>query len=291
MRDLVRKFTGRTADSYKVQSLLYRLGFRDTPPGVQSIEIPLLYREWENLIPPRDLWPNSKDDFVHYIRWAFEYRAYLTLLCGMRQDASVLELGCNHGRTMLALVDYLRPPGRYEGLDIRLREIEFAQRHVHKTYPLFNFTYADIYNQMYNSQGRQSAETFRFPYSGASFDIVFAASLFTHLLPPAALNYFKESRRVLRGGGRCLFSFLALDYYRGRGPLACFDFPHSLEGFERMAVHDKNNPEAIIAYEISLINEMAAEAGLRVRRVIPGYWSDMQKLSVNEQDLFLLEAV
>ena len=292
MRKLLGRTTDRLAHSHKLQSVLFYLGVRKAPPGTLPLESPLLYREWEPLVPSRDLWPNSKDDFVHYVRWPFEDRAYLTLLCGMRRDAAVLELGCNHGRTMLALTDYLRPPGRYEGLDIRPDEIKFAQTHIHAAHPLFNFTHADIYNQMYNPRGRLNAETFRFPYPDSSFDVVFAASLFTHLLPPAAANYFKESRRVLREGGKCLFSFLLADFYRQRGPAACFDFPHSLGEFEgRVAVHDETNPEAIVAYERSLVDELAAAARLKAESLLPGYWSDAGELSVNEQDLFLLAAL
>ena len=72
-----------------------------------------------------------------FIGGAWEYRTYLTLLSGMRKDGSVLELRCNHGRTMLMLLDYLEPPGRYEGLDILAAQISFAQQSIHSRYPHF----------------------------------------------------------------------------------------------------------------------------------------------------------
>src|ERR1044071_6605405 len=138
MSSLPRRIIDRVANSYKVQNLLFHVGIRKQPPGVLPLQSPLLYREWECLVPSRELWPNPKDQFVHYMRWPFEYRAYLTLLCRMQRDASVLELGCNHGRTMLALTNYLQPPAKYEGLDIRPAEIEFAQTNIHTAHPLFN---------------------------------------------------------------------------------------------------------------------------------------------------------
>src|SRR5271154_5753065 len=79
---------------------------------------PLIYPLWQGMVAPRRLWEVPGDPFVHFIRWTFEYRAYLPLLCGLAKDSAVLELGCSHGRTMLALIGYLEAPGRYEGFDI-----------------------------------------------------------------------------------------------------------------------------------------------------------------------------
>jgi hypothetical protein len=36
---------------------------------------------------------------------------------------------------------------------------------------------------------------------------------------------------------------------------------------------------------------MASEAGLKVLRIIPGFWSKAHRVGVNEQDLILFEAV
>src|SRR5262249_50074734 len=131
-----------------VQESLIRMGF-------SSLRwYPYLSSELEDVIPPRELWVGRGDPLSHFLRWPYEYRAYLTLLCEMRQDASVLELGCHHGRTMLVLLDYLQPPGRYEGLDILPKHIEFAQSKIHTKFPIFNFKHADINNKLYNPNGQ-----------------------------------------------------------------------------------------------------------------------------------------
>ncbi len=246
----------------------------------------------DGLIPPRDLWEGPTDPLYWFFGYFWEYRAYLTLLCGLRRDHSVLELGCSHGRTMLALLDYLEPPGRYEGFDISSKKIEFAQNNIHTQYPHFNFTTADVYNKLYNPQGKQRGDTYKFSYVDSWFDVVYAASVFTHLLPLDAANYLKESRRVLRKGGLCLFSLFVLNYYRGPGtPTASlYEFNHPLAGFDGVAVHNPQLPEQVIAYEIGVIEKMASEAGLKVQRIVPGFWSKAE-FGVNEQDLALLEAV
>ena len=262
--------------------------------GFSSLQwSPYLSSELEDVIPPRELWVGRDDTLSHFLRWPYEYRAYLTLLCDMRQDASVLELACNHGRTMMTLLDYLQTPGRYEGLDILPKHIEFARNKIHKKYPIFNFTHADINNKLYNPSGQLNAEDYIFPYPENSFDIIYAASLFTHLLPPDSGNYFMQSRRVLRERGQCLFSFLVLDWYRGPGTSISpiYEFDHPLKSFEGVAVHNPSVPERVIAYNVSTIERMASDAHLKVKRIIPGFWSKTHKWSVNEQDLVLLEAV
>jgi SAM-dependent methyltransferase len=131
-----------------------------------------------------------------------------------------------------------------------------------------------------------------FPYTDGEFDVVYAASVFTHLLPPAVLNYFKESRRVLREGGCSLFSFFVLDAYRGKGTTGWdgYEFDHPLPGYEGVAVHDPTRPELLIAYETARLERMAADAGLTVERLLPGFWSNTHPASVNEQDLILMRA-
>jgi FkbM family methyltransferase len=254
---------------------------------------PIFYEGWERVIPDRALWVGPNDPVAHFLRWPFEYRAYLTLLCDLKRTDSVLELGCNHGRTMLALLDYLRPPGRYEGLDILEPHIAYARDHIEALAPHFKFTLADIYNDAYNPAGMQDASDYQFPYESTSFDCAYAASLFTHLLPEATGNYLRETRRVLKPGGRCLYSFFILDFYRGPGTSAhsLYEFDGRLEGVEGVGVRDVNTPGAVIAYDRVHLDAMVTDAGLSMSKILPGYWSAQGDYAVNEQDLIVLEAV
>lgn len=264
-----------------------------TPPDDELGLHPLLWPDQRALIPPRALWVGPQDPFIHFVRWMWEFRAYLVLLCDLAADSAVLELGCNHGRTMLGLVDYLRPPGRYDGLDIMPAQIAFAQERIQGAHPHCRFTLADIHNQIYNPTGRLTADAYAFPYPDAHFDVAYAASLFTHLQPAAAANYLRQTRRVLRPGGRALYSFFVLDHYRGPGTSAWegYEFNHPLPGHADVAVFNPALPEQVIAYGRRAIEAMADAAGLVVERVLPGFWSASHQRSVNEQDLVLLRAV
>jgi SAM-dependent methyltransferase len=271
-----------------------------SPFGLEAVRrstlhwAPVVWEEWEDLIPPRPLWVTDQEPAFQFSRWTFTWYTYLTLLCGLARDASVLELGCSHGRTMLALVNYLTPPGRYEGLDILPEQVEFARRAIHSRYPHFNFSVAaDLHNTNYNPRGRSRPDTYRFPYDDGSFDVIYAASVFTHLIPADAANYLRQSRRVLRPGGRCLFSMCVLDYYRGHGTTSqpFMDLEERLDGYEGVAVRSRRNPEQLIAFSAAVIERMAADAGLRVARIVPGLWSMSHRVAVSEQDLVLFEAI
>jgi hypothetical protein len=94
---------------------------------------------------------------------------------------------------------------------------------------------------------------------------------------------------VLRRQGRALFSFLVLDDYRGPGTTIgeWYRFDHPLE--DDVAVQRPDLPERLIAYERRRIEEMAENAGLRIRGILPGYWSNTHQAPVNEQELVVFE--
>ena len=254
---------------------------------------PVTPPEWGVVIPPRKFWVEPSDTMFQFFRWTIGWLNYLTLLGKLGRNSSVLEIGCHHGRTMLALLQYLEPPGRYEGLDILAEPVEFAQKNINSKFPNFNFRVADLYNSLYRPEGKQQAESYKFPYSDASFDVTYAASVFTHVTPPVCANYLKETRRVLRKGGRSVYSFFVLDHYQGPGtserPFFEFNFP--LADFAGAAVHDLKRPEHLIAYKMASIKKMASDAGLELVQVVPGTWSKTSDVGVSEQDLLVFEAI
>ena len=246
--------------------------------------------EEDALVPPREIWIGPDDPISHYYRWPWEYLAYLTLLADLRRTSSVLELGCGHGRTARGLFDYLRSPGRYVGLDVDGPRLMDAQSRIQARWPNFEFVWADVSNREYNPAGRESAATYRFPFDDRSFDVIYAASLFTHLLPGEAENYFRECSRVLTEQGRCLFSVLLLDHYRGPGTTISpmYEFEHAVDGRAGVASRNAEHTDAAISYSVDVLREMAGAARLTLERTIPGLWSEATEWAVNEHDLIVL---
>ena len=77
--------------------------------------------------------------------------------------------------------------------------IEWCQQH-YASFPNFRFHVADVYNGLYNPQGRSQDIDYHLPFEDEEFDLVFLCSVFTHMLPDGVANYIKEIGRVLKRG-------------------------------------------------------------------------------------------
>lgn len=137
-----------------------------------------------------------------YLRIGRVVREALLDEAGIGPAGSVLDIGCGSGRMARHFVDYLKPPGRYVGMDIQRSFIDWCNEHISSASGAFKFHHQDIYNGGYNPEGNVRASEYRFPFEDESFDAVILYSVFTHLLPGDADNYMREISRLLKPGGR-----------------------------------------------------------------------------------------
>lgn len=230
-----------------------------------------------------------------WFRWAEEWSLLLRLFGDLKPHENTLEIGCGYGRIAFPLRFILDSNGRYFGFDISREKISFLQRKFTPLYPNFLFTYSDIRNTFYNPGGKTAPTNYRFPYEDASLDLVFAASVFTHMSPENMTHYLSETARVLKPDGRALFSFFLLQNYlpgaeRPRGfSRKDFNFDFGLDEYDsRFAVSRPSNPEFMTAYDMELITQSARAAGLSADQVSQGMWSGIVETSVSTQDIVLL---
>jgi SAM-dependent methyltransferase len=249
-----------------------------------------------DLIPPLHLMATEGVVVLEdWFRWAEEWSMILRIYGGITAQSSVLEIGCGLGRIAFPL-RYILLNGSYEGFEICRDKIVFLNDTFQKAHPNFRFTWANVRNTYYNPEGQTSAPEYRFPYPRNSFDLIFAASVFTHMLPDAVANYFEHSARVLKQGGRCVFSFFLLDNYRQGHPRPLvfgrdiFNFDHQYGDYgDEFATVVPENPEQMTAYRLSLIERFASQAGLELERApVPGLWSGQFPNWVCAQDLVVL---
>jgi SAM-dependent methyltransferase len=249
------------------------------------------------LVPPPSLMRSEGIEVLEeWFRWAEEWSMLLRIYGKVRRSSVVLEIGCGLGRTAFPLRYVLSDEGSYEGFEVSRPKVEYLERTFHRAHPNFRFTWADVRNTHYNPGGSTPAADYRFPYPERSFDIVYAASVFTHMLPDAAARYFGESARVLEPGGRCLFSFFLLDRYRPGRPRPHgfaregFDLDHQLEPYgQEFAVAAPEDPERMTGYRLALVERLAAQASLElVCDPLPGLWSGTAENWVGAQDVVVL---
>jgi SAM-dependent methyltransferase len=110
---------------------------------------------------------------------------------GLRDGMALIDLGCGSGR--LAWVLGQEMDIEYCGIDVVPALLQYAKT---KAPPHYRFV---LHRELF------------VPVPDASADMVAAFSVFTHLLHIESFLYIEDIRRVLKPGGRLVFSFL--DYF------------------------------------------------------------------------------
>lgn len=221
------------------------------------------------------------------------FRILTAKLGGLKPHERVLDAGCGLGRMAVPLMPYLKDPGSYDGFDISPEGIAWCQQHITSRKPNFRFQVADIRNTQYNPNGNQKANEYRFPYDDQSFDLVFMASVFTHLMPDEIQQYLSETSRVLKTNGRCVISYFLLNdasvkrIAAGKLNPPQRSFNHDYGTYR---VQNKQVPEAAIAHDERSVRELYRRYGLDIKEPVNyGRWAGRKSgLGVNHnQDLVL----
>jgi sulfate adenylyltransferase len=187
--------------------------------------------------------------------------------CRLQPTDRILDLGSGCGRLAVPLTQYLRAEGDYDGLDIVLPMVEWCRDNISPKFPNFRFHHASLKNTYYSESGAD-AKDYSFPFSDLTFNVVVAASVFTHLLPPSAAQYAAEVARVLRNDGRALLSFfLRTDDRENNYAHVC---KHRYADYS--VTHD-DDPEAFIALDERWVLSTLRSVGLSVDDISYGSWN------------------
>jgi len=207
----------------------------------------------------------------------------------IRPNHEVLDIGCGQGRTAVALTRYLNNMGRYIGIDIMPRAIQWCESRISKRHHNFRFHLIHSHNQLYQDSLLPKSHIL-LPFADASFDKCFLFSVFTHLTESSVRGYMAEINRVLRPNEYCLCTMFVYDKgseHRISDQNDGMKFPYMRSGHRLM---NERVEEANVAYDINLISEMVAATGLSITNYTEGYWKDWVKKSAENsfQDLIIL---
>jgi SAM-dependent methyltransferase len=108
---------------------------------------------------------------------------------GLAPDDFLVDVGCGSGRLAVQLVDYLT--GRYLGTDVVPELLEHARGLVVRD----DWRFEEVRDLV-------------IPAEDGEADMVCLFSVVTHLRHEESYRYLEEARRVLRPGGKVVFSFL-----------------------------------------------------------------------------------
>jgi FkbM family methyltransferase len=112
----------------------------------------------------------------------------------------IFDFGCGCGRVARKLIQQRTPPSRYLGVDVHLGMIRWCQANLSPLAPQFEFVHHDVENPGLNP-GPDKPSVLPLPGDDASFDLVHAWSVFTHLRESQVPHYLRECRRLLAKGG------------------------------------------------------------------------------------------
>jgi SAM-dependent methyltransferase len=120
---------------------------------------------------------------------------------------SVLDVGCGT-KLVKTILDGGRPIGRYVGVDVSARVIDWLRANVDD--PRFEFQHLGARNDLYNPEGPLLSEFEQLPVNG-QFDLICLFSVFTHLAPDDFVAMLRLTRRHVKPDGVLLFSLFIDD--------------------------------------------------------------------------------
>lgn len=158
---------------------------------------------------------------------------------GLKPDDYLIDVGCGSGRLAKPLSGFLT--GKYLGTDVVPEFVEYARAAANRPDWRFEVT-----------------EGIRIPEADCQADMVCFFSVFTHLLHEQSYRYLEEARRVVKGSGRIVFSFLE------------FAIPDQWAIFQNTLQAAYDEHPLIMFFGRDAIEAWAAHLGLEILAIIDG---------------------
>jgi ubiquinone/menaquinone biosynthesis C-methylase UbiE len=241
------------------------------------------------LIPPTRYMIDYTPSIEIFKKKGEEYFKYYIELGGLKPDDKVLDVGCGFGEKNIPLAKYLNEKGKFEGIDIVKRGIDWCDKNITPKYPNFRFHLADVYNKQYNPTGKYKPSEYRFPYGDNTFNLVNLVSVFTHMMPVDIENYLKEIARVTKKGGKSMISYFILNDESIKlveAGKSTHDFRYKFEGYRTTNL---DIPEQAISFPEEYVRSIYVKNNLRIIEPIRyGSWCGRERF-LNYQDLVIAE--
>jgi SAM-dependent methyltransferase len=241
--------------------------------------------------------PFSMRRYVGEARWDLAGRDFLNtgqhiveklqLDAALRAENRVLDVGSGCGRIAIPLTRIIRSPGLYRGLELNKTLVRWCNREIGARYPEFAFIQADVQNPLYNPTTRIDSREYKFPFEAATFDLIVATSLFTHLLPEVALNYIAECARVLSVGGRIFATFFLVEEATSSTD-GRLHYRHPVDSAAFCT--DPSRPQRGVAYKPEWVVSAFKSVGLELLPPFRwGAWSGRATAPYSGQDVVILQ--
>ncbi|HOZ29461.1 MAG TPA: class I SAM-dependent methyltransferase [Bacteroidales bacterium] len=237
-----------------------------------------IFNKKDSLIPPKGKSFVGSGNFKEIGEKFFTHFAETTKI---RNNSSVLDIGCGIGRIARPFAYFLTKDGKYNGFDI----IDYGTNWCKKSYkkfPNFSFACYPLKNDLYNLIADKTADEFVFPYDKNDFDLVILISVFTHMQKTEVINYLNQIYSVLRPGGYCYATFFLTEENDNQSL-----FPYE---FDNYSLHNLKVKNANVAYKKEFVLKSAQDIGYINFRTFEGWWKTGHKTDkVDFQDILILQ--
>jgi len=224
----------------------------------------------------------------NFYRYGNQLANHLQTYAFLNNESKVLEIGCGCGRTAFALSNIL-DKGNFIGMDIERVSLESCKNQPAFIKKGFRFDFFDVHNDEYNPDGKERANTYKFPYDDNAFDVIFLVSVFTHMLTDEVKNYIVEISRMLKPGGICMVTSFLMD--KGR-ETSSFSFIYNEQDHY---FYKKSMPEVAIGYYFDFFRINFESCGLKpIHEVLWGSWRNSPEVissSGFSQDIIFLSKI
>jgi SAM-dependent methyltransferase len=205
---------------------------------------------------------------------------------GLRPDHRVLEIGSGIGRVAIPLTQWLNEDGRYTGIEIVQRGVDWCKQHISINYPNFEFIYLDIENNFYNPSG--GVVVSELPLANAGFDVALFASVFTHLHEAETDRYIELMAKYIKPGGLFWSTWFLIE--EGSAPLIHQSDKTSIMFTHRKtAAYYQNRDESTsaVAFDRDWVISCMEARGFLVKDVLLGKWCERPTEYGGYQDLIV----
>ena len=197
---------------------------------------------------------------------------------GLHAHSTVLEIGSGYGRVAAALTELIYPPGRYDGVEIVRKGVDWCAEEITPRFPNFKFHHADVTNPYAKRESGMSASSYQLPFADNTYDVVYLTSVFSHMRPAEIKAYLSEISRVMKPHGKCFITYYLINEFvenQLASKQALMDFRYDFGDF--LSTH-KKTPEHAIAVPESLVRTFYQESGLVIDEPIRfGSWAVGEK--------------
>lgn len=206
---------------------------------------------------------------------------------GLTPGMRVLDIGCGTGRMAAPLLGYLAPGAGYVGFDVSRVAVAACRKRFGRQRSDFGFVHVDVRNGEYRASGAIEETALLFPAVDGEIDVAMATSVFSHMRLDSIRHYLAETYRVLKPGGRFMFTAFALTPDR----VAAIEAGQAALAFQPWEggamVVDPRSPERAIAHPLEALEGAVREAGFNLPGgVVYGGWLPPTRYA-GGQDLFV----